>query len=326
MNPALTLSAPIVEQPVFTPLDDNVLHQAGATLLIWRLDQIPGVLSGNKVFKLRPGIAEGLRKQAGGLASFGGAWSNHLHALAAAGRDYTIDTLGVVRGDAAAPPSAMLLDAMRWGMRLHFLSRTDYRHRRDPGFLAELQAQYPGYHWLPEGGSDLAGVRGCEELGQALSGYINEGDVVAVPVGSGGTIAGLLAGLGGAGGPAIDVVGYSALKGADFLETDIRQWLRELSANAAGVSWKIEHRFHGGGYGKCAPDLQRFIVGFYQQHGIALDPVYNGKMLWGLYQQLAAGELKGRRIIALHTGGLQGLRGYPALFAEMTQMGFQGLQ
>lgn len=323
------MSAPLAErvnaQPAFTTIHDEILDRAGAQLRLYRLDHIPGALNGNKAFKLMPAVTEALRNNAFGLASFGGAWSNHLHALAAAGRAYGLKTLGVVRGDAHAPPGAMLEDAGRWGMNLHFVSRSEYRQRRDPDFLAQLQARFPGYCWLPEGGSDLAGVQSCAALGRALNNRLETGEMIILPCGTGGTLAGLLAGLAG-GASGVQVVGYSALKRAGFLEADIRQWHAALEVTAALPGWRIEQRFHGGGYGKCNSDLQAFIAGFYRRHGVALDPVYNGKMLWGVYRQLAAGELQGKRITALHTGGLQGLRGYPDLLAQMTQMGFEGLQ
>lgn len=318
------MSGVIIEHADFTAINDDTLARANARLLLWRLDQIPGAVSGNKTFKLLPGLAEALSAGAAGIASFGGAWSNHLHALAAAGKAHSLNTLGCVRGDAHVLPSAMLNDAMRWGMTLHFLSRSEYRRRQEPAFIAQLQAQYPGYHWLPEGGSSLAGVQACAALGRALADRLQAGDVIAVPCGTGGTLAGLLSGLSSGVARDIQVVGYSVLKGGDFLEVDIRRWQRQLGGDCP--QWSLEHRFHGGGYAKCDGGLQAFIAGFYRRHRIALDPVYTGKMLWGIYQQLAAGEFDGRRIIALHTGGVQGLRGYPDLLAEMTQMGFEGLQ
>lgn len=324
-------SAPSIDdtatQLTFTPIADDALRRAGARLLLWRLDQIPGAVSGNKTFKLSPGIAEALDRGSSGLASFGGIWSNHLHTLAAAGKAQGFKTLGIVRGDdrekAEGLPSAMLADAQSWGMQLHFVSRSDYRCRHDAEFVSHLQAQYPDYHWLPEGGSNLAGIRGCAALGRALADKLETGDLIALPCGTGGTLAGLRSGLAS---DDAELVGYSVLKGADFLEGDIRRWSAEAKASAFAPRWKVEHRFHGGGYGKCHRELKAFIVDFYRRHRVALDPVYSGKMLWGIYQQLAAGELDGRRIVALHTGGLQGLRGYPDLLAEMTQMGFQGLQ
>jgi 1-aminocyclopropane-1-carboxylate deaminase len=314
----------VIECAKFTELYDETLRRANSRLWLWRLDQIPSVINGNKAFKLLPGLAEAQDRGFSGVASFGGAWSNHLHVLAAAGRLHNLKTLGFVRGDSDAPPSAMLVDAVSLGMSLHFLSRSDYRQRHDPGFLKQLQAKFPDYHWLPEGGSNLAGVRGCSVLGEALSGMLEDGDIVALPCGTGGTMAGLISGLAAADGLDLRVVGYSALKGANFLDVEIRRWLVELDSGA--TAWSLEHRFHGGGYGKCNGELSAFILDFYRRHRIALDPVYNAKMLWGIYRQLAAGEFDGRRIIALHTGGVQGLRGYPALLADMTQVGFESLQ
>nr|WP_246386491.1 pyridoxal-phosphate dependent enzyme [Litorivivens lipolytica] len=296
-------------------------------LWICRLDLLAGPATGNKWFKLLPNLryaqSQGIRR----VASFGGVWSNHLDALARAGAAFGLSTVGFVRGYADQPLTPMLRDARAQGMELVFLSRSDYRRRNDPQFLASLCSQYPETYWVPEGGSNCQGVAGCrllgEELGEELGklAVSNQIDKVALACGTGGSLAGIAQGLAECG--AAKAVGYAVLKPGDFL----REAVREYQQQAGGVrdNWSIVTDYHGGGYARCGPELQQFIEDFYLRHKIPLDPLYTGKLMWGLFQDIALGKYAGEGVLALHTGGLQGLRGYPDLLANLTEMGFQGL-
>ncbi len=294
------------------------------TLSLCRLDLIAGPVAGNKRFKLLPNLKQaqalGYRK----VASFGGAWSNHLDALARGGAALGVGTLGFVRGGDGQPLTPMLRDAQECGMELVFLSRADYRKRGDEQFLNSLAEQYPDVHWVPEGGSNTTGVSGCVELGRELARLAAEHafDCVTLPCGTGGTLAGVARGLEAAG-SAAQAVGYAVLKPGAFLREAVGKF-----QTACGVSenWSVVTSHHGGGYARCPQALADFIEDFYRRHGIALDPVYSGKLMWGLFQDAEAGAYRGKSVLALHTGGLQGLRGYPALLANLTEMGFQGLQ
>lgn len=306
-------------------LHDERLALADVSLSLWRLDCLPGVLSGNKYYKL----GENLRRaQAAGVsrvASFGGAWSNHLHALAQAGQDANVQTLGLVRAEADLPLTAMLEDARRWGMELHFLSRSDYRRRHSSEFMEALARVYPDTWWVPEGGSNPEGVAGCVTLGREIAQNLPAGEVaVALACGTGGTLAGVAAGLAAetAVHRKIRVYGYPVVKG-DFYPRTIRDllWRSGLEAD----NWTVEEGAVSGRYGSCSPALAAFICDFYERHKVALEPVYTGKLLYALYQQVGGGRWRGQHLIALHTGGLQGLRGYPALLTDLTQMGFEGL-
>lgn len=294
------------------------------TLSLCRLDLIAGPVGGNKCFKLLPNLQQaralGYRK----VASFGGAWSNHLDALARGGAALGLGTLGFVRGDDGQALTPMLRDAKECGMELVFLSRADYRLRGDGQFLKFLAEQYPDAYWIPEGGSNATGVSGCIELGRELAELAAEHAFycVALPCGTGGTLAGVARGLEAAG-SAAQAVGYSVLKPGDFLHEAVGEF---QAACGASDNWSVVTPHHGGGYARCPQALADFIEDFYRRHGIALDPVYSGKLMWGLFRDIEAGAYSGKSVLALHTGGLQGLRGYPALLANLAEMGFQGLQ
>ncbi len=307
------------------PLHDERLALADVSLSLWRLDCLPGVLAGNKYYKLGENLRRTRALGMPRVASFGGAWSNHLHALARAGQAFGVDTLGLVRADADAPLTAMLEDAQRWGMQLHFLSRSEYRRRHSPEFMAGLASTYPETWWVPEGGSNPEGVGGCVALGREMAASLPVGDVaVAMACGTGGTLAGVAAGL--AAGTAISrkipVYGYPMVKG-DFYPRTIRDLLRRSGLEAD--NWSVEEGAVSERYGSCSPALAAFICDFYERHQVVLEPVYTGKLLYALYRQVASGRWRGQHLIALHTGGLQGLRGYPALLADLAQMGFEGL-
>lgn len=306
-------------------LHDERFALAGVSLSLWRLDRLSGVLAGNKYYKL----GENLRKaRAAGVtrvASFGGAWSNHLHALAQAGSAFDIETLGLVRADSDAPLTATLEDARRWGMQFRFLSRSDYRRRHNAEYMAELSLAYPDTWWVPEGGSNPDGVAGCAVLGREMAAGLPPGDIaVALACGTGGTLAGVAAGL------ATDtaacrkthVYGYPMVKGSFYPRT-VRDLLRHSGLEAD--NWSMEEGAVDERYGSCSPALAAFICDFYERHQIALEPVYTGKLLFTLYQQVQSGRWRGQHLVALHTGGLQGLRGYPNLLADLAQMGFEGL-
>ncbi len=309
---------PLKLQPVF---DDRL---GSVSLSLCRLDQLEGPVAGNKWFKLLPNLeqarAQGYRK----VASFGGAWSNHLDALAKGGAALGLATLGFVRGDHDQPLTPMLRDAKERGMELVFLSRTEYRLRGDEQYLKSLAQQHPDAYWVPEGGSNTTGVSGCIELGRRLAELAAEKafDCVVLPCGTGGTLAGVARGLEAAGSSA-QAVGYAVLKPGDFLREAVKALQEPVGVTD---NWSLETSHHGGGYARCPQALADFIEDFYRRHGVALDPVYSGKLIWGLFQDIENGAYKGKCVLALHTGGLQGLRGYPALLANLTEMGFQGLK
>jgi len=291
----------------------QVVHEtftdAGIDVLVRRDDLIDQQLSGNKFYKLFFNLRAAREQGFTRLLSFGGAYSNHLHALAAAGNRYGFNTLGVVRGERSTQLSPTLSDAEAWGMQLVFISRTDYRDKSEPELLAELQSRYGDFYLIPEGGANLAGARGMQLLGQALEQQL-KGDYTAICMacGTGTSLAGLAAG--------IDstklAIGFSVLKGEGGLGESISTTYRQLCDSDVAANWRLITGFHAGGYGKKHPEyLSQYWQNLERNSGIPLDPVYTLKLFWGINSLAQQGYWpRGSRIVAIHSGGLQGRRGF----------------
>lgn len=291
----------------------SLLHKLDATpvlgvslrgLDVLRLDLCGGAAPGNKWFKLQQNVSHAKNQGIKTLLSFGGAWSNHLHALAAIGPELGLQTIGIVRGEEPARPSAMLCDARRWGMKLIYVSREAYKARVEQACLTELQARFDPCLIIPEGGANLAGVAGCTAIAELLvdGGHCDSRIVMAV--GTGTTLAGVAQGLGQNSGA--ELVGVSVLRGAFDLDYRV-----EVFAGPGCASWHILHDYHCGGYARVSPALREFILAFQHVHGIALDPVYTGKAMFAIWRRVAAGQWDlNRPTVFIHTGGLQGRRGY----------------
>ncbi|MEM6582484.1 MAG: pyridoxal-phosphate dependent enzyme [Pseudomonadota bacterium] len=273
-----------------------------------RLDQMGGAAPGNKSFKL---IANWQRAQAQGLerlVSFGGRWSNHLHALAALGAEQGFSTVGIVRGDDACD-TAMLEDVRRFGMEVITVSRGEYRRRYDAAYINDIARRFEPCMIVPEGGANATGMAGCAAIADLVKQHAPSIDHIALGVGTGTTLAGLVAGLG----RGYRVTGVSALKGALGLESTVTALLQNAGRNRL-AQWRIMHDEHCGGFAKVSADLKRFIFAFEDVHGVLLEPVYTGKVMYAIHQHLASGAWPTHKpVLAVHTGGLQGRRGYPWL-------------
>jgi 1-aminocyclopropane-1-carboxylate deaminase/D-cysteine desulfhydrase-like pyridoxal-dependent ACC family enzyme len=281
-----------------------------ANVSVLRLDLGGGCAPGNKRFKLRDNLIEARSRGARCLISFGGAWSNHLHALAATGHELGMKTVGVVRGELSAPPTPTLQDALDWGMELLPVSRTEYRQRHQSDYQRSLLSRYSDSYLIPEGGANAAGVQGCVAIGQAIRDCTDiSSRQVVLPVGTGATLAGVALGLG----RGYEVVGVSALKGADDLAQRVTQSLTP-GEHLEAASWQILHEHHCGGFARTSAGLREFMLEFESVQGIPLEPVYTGKTLYAVYQLLRSGQWDSQRpLLVIHTGGLQGRRGYPWL-------------
>jgi 1-aminocyclopropane-1-carboxylate deaminase/D-cysteine desulfhydrase-like pyridoxal-dependent ACC family enzyme len=290
------------------PLAHPVATRQDVRLLLWRDDLRNPDLPGNKARKLKYNLQAA---RAGGhqrLLTFGGAYSNHLAAVAAAGRLYGFATTGLVRGEAHEPLNPTLARCVADGMQLHYLDRTTYRRRAEPDFLAEIQHQFGPAYLLPEGGTNALALPGVAELIGELRQH-TDFDAVAVAAGTGGTLAGLALGLAEAGHPA-RAVGVAALKGGDFLRADIDA----LTLAATGqrlANYELHTGYHFGGYAKLPPELRAFIRQFEADYGVLLDPIYTGKLLFGVLDLVAQGHFApGSTVVAVHTGGLQAWAGF----------------
>nr|WP_277602501.1 pyridoxal-phosphate dependent enzyme [Parahaliea mediterranea] len=273
---------------------------------VLRLDRCHPLAGGNKWFKLclllQRARAQGHRR----LLSFGGPWSNHLHALAGLGAAAGFETVGVVRGEATAEPTATLRDCAARGMALVHVSRGDYRRRHDAAFQRALLDRHGPAALIPEGGDCVEGARGCLPVGRAIAGACPEGATVVVPAGTGTTLAGMAAALG----PGYSLLGISALKGALDTDDRVRRNLAALGGGA-GADWRIVHDAHEGGFARVSAPLREFQQWAEIALGLPLDPVYTAKALLALWRMLARGDIdRERPVVFVHTGGLQGRRGF----------------
>lgn len=265
-------ASPLTE--VFSP----ALSQRQLRLWLKRDDLLHPIISGNKWRKLKYVLDHALQSGAHTLVSMGGPYSNHLHALAYAGQVLGLNTVAYVRGESPEPLTPTLQDAQAWGMRLRFTSRSDYRLLRaykDPASLPGLQA---GEYWVPEGGACERALPGVAELVAEVEADMDAPfDVLAVACGTGTTLAGLVLGA-----PShTQVIGVAALKNADFLQADVQSLLASHAAQAR-ADWRLVSDETGAGFGKTSPALLSFMHDFEQAHGIALDPVYTGKLMFAI--------------------------------------------
>ncbi|MDV2857966.1 1-aminocyclopropane-1-carboxylate deaminase/D-cysteine desulfhydrase [Oceanimonas sp. CAM02] len=280
------------------PLEHTTLQQHRVALYIKRDDLLHPSISGNKWRKLKYVLRQALSEQAAGLLSFGGAWSNHLHALAAAGNTLGMPTVGIVRGEPEYAANPTLSDAQGWGMQLAFVDRQTYRRRHHADFLAELRRRYPGFYLIPEGGSCELALPGVAELWQELPAC----DQLILPVASGGTLAGLLS----ARPEHTHLTGYAVLKGKDWLARTVQQLYAPAESDNG---WRLRLNHHGGGYAKCSVEDRSAITALSTALGIPLEPIYSGKAMLGLFRDIEAGCYPpDSRLIFLHTGGLQSAR------------------
>jgi len=284
------------------PLRLPWLESANIEAAILRLDLVDPLISGNKWFKLRHHLLQAHEARAPGLISLGGNHSNHLHALAAAGKRFGFATAGLLRGHAQDTPTVRDLQAL--GMELHWLGHGGYRARHQPGFWAPWQAQYPGWYCIPEGGGGLEGARGCAlivEQAKLQLAALGWPDYHAwwLAAGTGTTLAGLV----------LAEAGRHAVHGA--LAVPLGHGVPQAVAELAGTRGYQLHEACRGGFARFDDDLLAFIDETERHTGIALEALYTGKALLALREQAQVGLFAaGTRLIFLHTGGLQGRRGY----------------
>ena len=255
-------------------------------------------ISGNKYRKLKYNLADAKQKGKNTLLTFGGAFSNHISAVASAGKEFGFKTIGIIRGEELASKidaNPTLSFAKHCGMTLKFISRNQYKHKTDADFIACLKQEFGDVYLIPEGGTNALAIKGCEEiLGKADEVF----DFICCSVGTGGTISGLI----NAALPHQKIIGFPALKG-DFLQEEITKFV-------TNKNWELNTDYHFGGYARATDELIAFINRFKSLYNIPLDPVYTGKMMYGIYDLIKKGYFpKQAKILAIHTGGLQGIEG-----------------
>ena len=292
--------------PLLTPLlqhlDEPVATARGVRLLLWRDDLVNPNLPGNKARKLKYNLAAARQQGHETLLTFGGAYSNHIAAVATAGRLYGFRTVGLIRGEELATSriNPTLAQAAADGMALHYLDRSRYRQRADPAFVAEQLSRFGPAYVLPEGGTNALALSGCAELVAEIEAQTAL-DALAVAVGTGGTLAGLLTGLAGR----KEAVGVAALKNGAFLRGEVDA-LTQRAAGEVFTKYSVETDYHFGGYAKCPAELLAFVQQFRGRHGVLLDPIYTGKLLFGVLDMIGRGHFRrGSTVVAIHTGGQQ---------------------
>lgn len=273
----------------------------GITLEIKREDLLHPFVSGNKFRKLKYNVLQAKAENHSVLLTFGGAFSNHIAAVAYAGKEQGFETIGIIRGDELCDKiseNPTLSFAQECGMRFEFVTREAYRHKTDAAFIARLQAQFGSFYLVPEGGTNDLAVKGCEEI---LTELDADFDFVCSAVGTGGTISGLI----NSALPHQKVLGFPALKG-DFLQDEIRNFVQNKN-------WELQTDYHFGGYGKVTTEFIEWMNRFYAQTGIPLDPIYTGKMVFGVMDLIQRNYFPPKsKILMIHTGGLQGIAGMNA--------------
>jgi 1-aminocyclopropane-1-carboxylate deaminase/D-cysteine desulfhydrase-like pyridoxal-dependent ACC family enzyme len=289
-----------------TPVEEiknDLLVQKGLRLFIKRDDLVHPYISGNKFRKLKYNLERARAENHRTLLTFGGAYSNHIYALAAAGALEGFNTIGIIRGEEYHPLNPTLEFATSKGMKLHYISRKMYLEKYNSSFLKELEELYGPYYLIPEGGSNMEAVKGCSELVKEIN---QEMDVIAVCCGTGGTLAGILVGLDGN----KKAIGFPVLKGGEFLHKVVSDLVRSYN-DKIYINWHLETGYHFGGYARYSIELIDFINEFKREYNIPLDPVYTGKMMYGLFDLIRSEAFSpGKKILAIHTGGLQGIKGF----------------
>ncbi len=287
-------------------LNGSILEEKGIQVFIKREDLFFPEIPGNKWRKLKYNLDFAKEEGHQHIVSFGGAFSNHISALASAGRIFDLKTTGIIRGERTASLNSTLLKAQAEGMDLQFVSRSKYKHYTQGKDWSELESLFPEAYFIPEGGTNMLALKGCAEI---ITEETDTFDVITCSVGTGGTISGILLGLDGD----KKVLGFPALK-ADFLQNDINR-LTEDYLQKVFYNYELITEYHFGGYAKHNRELVAFMSEFYAIHEIPLDPIYTGKMMFGLFDMIQKDFFaRGTRILAIHTGGLQGIAGFNSRF------------
>ena len=286
-------------------IDLSAFFSSKTSVSMKREDKIDPFVSGNKFRKLKYNLLKAKGQGHDTILTFGGAYSNHIAAVASAGKNTGFKTIGIIRGEELnnrIQSNPTLLYANENNMQLNFVTREDYSRKDDAGFIRTLEKKFGQFYFLPEGGTNLLAVKGCAEI---LTETDRDFDYICTSVGTGGTIAGLIEGSL----PHQTVLGFSALKG-DFQKEIVEVY-------TAKTNFNILDNYCFGGYAKIDLQLVRFINEFKTITGIPLDPIYTGKMMFGIVDLLKKGYFKeNSRILAIHTGGLQGVSGMNQLLKK----------
>ena len=274
-------------------IDDPFLKNYSVNLFIKRDDLIHPEITGNKWRKLKYNLIEAREKGFKNLMTFGGAFSNHIYATSAAGKEFGFNTTGIIRGEELTPLSnEILMFSKINGMDLIFLPRLNY------GFKDKISRQYKDdFYVIPEGGSNEFAIKGVVEMMDEIYDEITP-DYVCVAAGTGGTLAGIVSGLRGE----TEAIGFAVLKDKGLMWNFVTKLLTKEN------EFDINTDYIFNNYGKTTPELIEFIIEFEKRNPtIKLEQVYTGKMMFGVYDMIQKGEFReNSNIVVIHTGGLRG--------------------
>ena len=315
------------------PIHDSITQKYGVQVYVLRTDQphpsfghlllkekrnrnnfLHPEISGNKLYKLKYNLEEAARQHKNTLLTFGGAFSNHIAATAAAGQEFNFNTIGIIRGEKYQTLNPTLKFASDCRMQLHYVSRTLYQNKKGLYEYVNKLFSEQDIYIIPEGGNNNLGIEGCKEITKSIE--INF-DYVCCPCGTGATITGIILSLMNN----QKAIGFQVLKADNYVKNEVLGWLEQFSNSTKNSeqkkNWEINEEYHFGGYAKTKRELTDFIQQFENENNIPLDPIYTGKMMFGIYNQIQKKKFKkGETIIAIHTGGLQGNTGFHFLKKE----------
>ena len=301
----------IAQEPIIQEIKVG-LEPYDVRLFIKREDLIHPVISGNKWRKLKYNLLEAKSSGFKTLLTFGGAYSNHIHATAGAARQFGFRSIGIIRGEEHLPLNPTLKEASDMGMELYYMDRATYRNKHTEAVVNDLNDLFGEFYLVPEGGTNQLALKGTSEIVENIQ---EDYDYFMASCGTGGTLAGIISGLKGKG----TVLGFSALKG-DFLNAEIRHLLNK-SGSIVPDNWSLNTDYHFDGYAKYNMKLVSFMNEFSQQNKIQLDPIYTGKMMYGIIDLIKQDYFPSNtRILAIHTGGLQGVKGFNKRFGNLIKV------
>ncbi|WP_293894559.1 1-aminocyclopropane-1-carboxylate deaminase/D-cysteine desulfhydrase [Flavobacterium sp.] len=285
------------------------LENTNISLYIKREDLLHPLISGNKIRKLKYNLQQAKNENKETLLTFGGAFSNHILAVAAAGKEQGFKTIGIIRGEELKDKvleNPTLKKASDLGMVFEFVRREIYKEKSSPEFTRLLTEKFGDFYLIPEGGTNDLAVKGCEEI---LTETEDKFDYICCAVGTGGTVSGLI----NCSKDSQQVLGFPVLKG-DFLREDICKFV-------SGTKWDLITAYHFEGYAKVSEELILFINEFYKKYKIPLDPIYTGKMMFGVMDLIDKNYFpENSKVLVIHTGGLQGIAGMNNLLKHKKQL------
>lgn len=288
------INFPNIQSPVQSIIKNELIE-----LSILREDLLHPEISGNKYRKLKYNLLDFQQKNYTSVLTFGGAYSNHIAAVAAAGKEFNFKTIGIIRGQEIKQKldqNPTLNFAQNCGMKLYFITREQYRDKTDLNFINSLKEKFGNFYLVPEGGTNDLAIKGCEEI---LGNHTQVFDIICTAVGTGGTISGLI----NASKSHQTILGFPALKNSSFL-------IEEIQNHTHQTNWKLIQNYHFGGYGKISHELICFLNDFKKKYNVPLDPIYTGKMMYGVFQLIEQNHFPSQtKILTIHTGGLQGIEG-----------------